>query len=161
MSTIINIQKSSNIKVNGTHINGNSKAVFCITTGEFFGSLSDAAHHIKASVGTMCCAMKHRKGVFKGMKWCYVSEINEHLDELATDIRANIEKALAYDALMAKINAIKAEETILAQHEAKIAELRDAIKKLDDMLTDEMNKAYEVSDNIECMKSNLNSELFQ
>lgn len=155
MSTIINIQNASNIKAIGTHINGNSKAVFCITTGEFFGSLSDAAHHIKASVGTMCCAMKHRKGVFKGMKWCYVSEINEHLDEIATDIRANIEKALAYDALMAQIEAIKREEAIRAEHEAKMEHIRQQIEELQNTWTAEMFIVSDINNRINTMKENL------
>ena len=152
MSTIINIQNASTIKVTGTHINGNSKAVFCITTGEFFGSLSDAAHHIKASLGTMCCAMKHRNGVFKGKKWCYVSEINEHLDEIATDIRANIEKALAYDAMMAKMEEIKKADAIYAEHEATIENLRKQIDELNNKLLQEIVLASEAFERANNMK---------
>jgi hypothetical protein len=152
MSTIINIQNASTIKVIGTHINGNSKAVFCITTGELFGSLSDAAHSIKASLGTMCCAMKHRNGVFKGMKWCYVSEINEHLDEIATDIRVNIEKALAYDALMAIKEEIRKEEAIQAEHEAKIADIRQQIEDLRNEMLREMVLSTECDERINALK---------
>ena len=147
MSTIINIQKASTIKVNGTHINGNSKAVFCITTGQFFGSLSDAAHSVKGSIGTMCCAMKHRNGVYKNMKWCYVCEIQEHLEEIATDIRANIEKAIAYDTLMAK-----KEEATLANHEATIEDLRKQIDELNNKLLTEIYLASEATERINTMK---------
>jgi hypothetical protein len=152
MSTIINIQKNATIKVNGTHIHGNSKEVFNMTTGEFFASLSDAAHSVKGSVGTMSCAIKHRNGVYKGMKWCYVSEINEHLDEIATDIRANIEKALAYDALMAIKEEIRKEEAIQAEHEAKIADIRQQIEDLRNEMLREMVLSTECDERINALK---------
>ena len=152
MSTIINIQNASTIKVHGTHIHGNSKEVFCITTATFFASLKDAAHSVKGSIGTMSCAMKHRNGVYKGMKWCYVSEIYEHLDEIATDIRANIEKALAYDALMAKKEEIKKEEERKAKHEAAIEDIRKQIDELNNKLLTEIYLASEATERINNMK---------
>jgi DNA-binding ferritin-like protein len=96
--------------------------------------------------------MKHRNGVFKGMKWCYVSEINEHLDEIATDIRANIEKALAYDALMVIKEEIRKEEAICAEHEAKIADIRQQIEDLRNEMLHEMVLATESENKINALK---------
>jgi hypothetical protein len=148
----ITIKNRAIINAEGTHSNGHCKEVFCKTTGKFYTSLSDAAHSVKGSVGTMSCAMKHRHGVYKGMKWCYVSDIEAHLDDIATDIRENLEKVMAYNALMAKKEEIKKEEVILAEHEAKMVDLRQQIDALQNELLHEMVLVTESEDKINTLK---------
>lgn len=140
------------INAKGIHTNGNSKPIFCITTGELFASLSDAVHSRKGSIGTMSCAMKHRNGIYKGEKWCYVVDIEAHLDEIATDIRTSIEKTLAYDAMMAKKEEIKKEEVIRAEHETNIENLRKQIDELQNKLLTEIILASEATERINNMK---------
>ena len=148
----ITIKNRAIINAEGTHSNGHCKEVFCKTTGKFYTSLSDAAKSVNGSVGTMSCALKHRDGVYKGMKWCYVSDIETHLNDIATDIRENLEKVMAYNELMAKKEAIKAEEAILAEHEAKMADLRQQIDELQNELLHEIVMATEATDRINTLK---------
>jgi hypothetical protein len=51
----------------------NSRIVQCITTGEFFSSLSETAKHFKVSKQALCRALKEQKAV-KGFKFKYVKE---------------------------------------------------------------------------------------
>lgn len=148
----ITIKNRAIINAEGTRSNGHCKEVFCKTTGKFYTSLSDAAHSVNGSVGTMSCAMKHKNGVYKGMKWCYVADIEAHLDDIATDIRANIEKVLAYDALMAKKEEIKKEQAIVAEHEAKIADIRQQIDELQNALLHETVLVAEAQERINTLK---------
>lgn len=148
----INIKNTRTINAEGTHINGNSKEVFCKTTGKFYASLSDAAHSVKGSVGSMSVALKHRNGAYKGMKWCYVSDIHDHLGDLATDIRANIEKAMAYDALMARKEEIQKEQAIIAEHEAKMADIRQQIDELQSELLHETVLVAEAEERVNALK---------
>lgn len=148
----ITIKNFATINANGTRNHGNNKPVFNMTTGAFFASLKDAAKSVDGSIGTMSCALKHRKGVYKGMKWCYVSDIEAHLDELAADIRANLEKALAYDALMAIKEEIRKEEAIQAEHEAKIADIRQQIEDLRNEMLREMMLSTECDERINALK---------
>ena len=53
----ITIKNIATIHAEGTRNHGNCKEVFCKTTGKFYASLSDAAHSVDGSVGTMSCAM--------------------------------------------------------------------------------------------------------
>lgn len=128
----IKIKNASVINnAHGIHTNGNSKPVFCKTTGEFFASLSDAAHSVKGSVGTMSCALKHRNGVYKGMKWCYVSDIEAHIDDIATDIRDKNAMLADYDAMKAKWEQIERAKDECNRHKENVAELE---RKIEDEL---------------------------
>lgn len=148
----ITIKNIATIHAEGTRNHGNCKEVFCKTTGKFYTSLSDAAHSVKGSVGTMSCAMKHRNGVYKGMKWCYVADIEAHLDDIATDIRENLEKVMVYDALMTIKEKVKKEEAIRAEHEAKIADIRQQIEELQNELMHEMVLSTEAEARISTLK---------
>ena len=86
------------------------------------------------------------------MKWCYVSDIDAHLDDIATDIRANLEKTMAYDALMARKEEIKQEEAKLAKHEANIAEFRKQIDELHNKMMQEVLLASEAEGKISALK---------
>lgn len=151
----ITIKNRAIINAEGTHINGHCKEVFCKTTGKFYTSLSDAAHSVNGSVGTMSCAMKHKNGVYKGMKWCYVADIEAHLDDIATDIRANIEKVFAYDALMAKKEKIKKEQAIIAEHEANIVDIRQQIDELQNALLHETVLKAEAEERVNALKEEI------
>lgn len=148
----ITIKNRAIINAEGIHTNGNCKEVFCKTTGKFYTSLSDAAHSVNGSVGTMCQAMKHKHGVYKGMKWCYVADIEANLDDIATDIRENLEKVMAYNELMAKKEAIKREEEIRDKHETNMENLRKQIDELQNELLAEMFIVSEANERINTMK---------
>lgn len=125
----IKLQNASNVtNVKGIHTTYNNKPVLCITTGEVFASVSDAAHSVGSSVGTMSCAL-HHNGTFKGKRWCYLANSIEHLDELTANIRSTEEKLADYEAMKAKRENIKKAKAAVKQHQANVAELR---RKLDE-----------------------------
>lgn len=94
----ITIQRKAIIRGKGKSCNGNTNAVLCISTGEVFTSATDAARNAGATQGHMSNACRGLKGSVKGKRYCYVKDINEHLDEVATSIR----KANMYDEFMTK-----------------------------------------------------------
>lgn len=87
----INIQNCANVNVVGSHSGRNCKAVYNITTGDFYASVLDTAKILEVSPGAVSFALdpKHNR-TCKGMRLCFVSRIMEYLDEIkeANDIRA-------------------------------------------------------------------------
>lgn len=94
----ITIQRKAVIRGKGKSFNANSNAVLCITTGDVLTSCTDAANHADVSVGHMSHVCNTVGSTAKGKSYCYVKDINEHLDEVATSIR----KANMYDEFMTK-----------------------------------------------------------
>lgn len=87
----VNIQNCANVNVLGHHSNRNCKAVYNITTGDFYASVLDAARILEVSAGAVSFALStNHKRTCKGMRLCFVSRIMEYLDEIkeANDIRA-------------------------------------------------------------------------
>lgn len=94
----ITIQHKAIIRGKGKCFSGNSNAVLCITTGDVLTSCTDAANHADVTVGHMSSVCRGNSQSAKGKRYCYVKDINEHLDEVATSIR----KANMYDEFMTK-----------------------------------------------------------
>lgn len=94
----ITIQKPAHIRGKGKCTNGNTNAVLCISTGEVYTSCTDAAMNNDTTVGQMSSVCRGRSHTTKGKRFCYVKDINEHLDEVAESIR----KANMYDELTTK-----------------------------------------------------------
>lgn len=92
------IQRKAIIRGKGKSCNGNTNAVLCISTGDVFTSCTDAANHANATQGHMSNVCRGNGHSVKGKSYCYVKDINEHLDEVATSIR----KANMYDEFMTK-----------------------------------------------------------
>jgi hypothetical protein len=135
----INIQKCSNVTVNGTHNHTNCKPIYNITTGEFYASGLDTANALCVNHASVSAALNGRVRTIKGCRLCFVSKIMEHLEEIneqnrirSERDRINAEKAAAYDTIMAEQEAkrkakAKAEERVNA-HKAKIEALRRQIE---------------------------------
>lgn len=88
-----------------TSNNRNCKPVLCITTGEVFPSLTDAAAINNVTVSAMSLATSKKNKVCKGKRFCLVSELSMHeLTELAEAMRTSAEKAAKYDAIIAERN---------------------------------------------------------
>jgi len=125
----INIRRATNVKAVGHHVNGNSKPVFCITDGSVYASVIDAAEKTGATQSTMSAAVTGKIKTCKGKRYCFVSNVMEHLDEISTNINVRNEKVKAYDAIIAKENAKKEAAERFAMHKAKYAELRAKLEK--------------------------------
>lgn len=125
----INIRRATNVKAVGHHINGNSKPVFCITDGAVYASVIDAAEKTGATQSNMSAAVTGKIKTCKGKRYCFISNVMEHLDEIAENLKIRNEKVAAYDAMVAQENAKKEAAENLAKHRAKCEELRAKLEK--------------------------------
>lgn len=108
-----------------TSNNRNCKPVFCITTGEVFPSLTDAAAMNNVTVSAMSLATSKKNKICKGKRFCLVSELSMHeLTELAEAMRTSAEKAAKYDAIIAEKNHKAEVIKRLEQCKTKYAELQ-------------------------------------
>ena len=120
------IQRKAIIRGKGKSCNGNTNAVLCISTGEVFTSATDAARHVGATQGHMSNACRGLKGSVKGKRYCYVKDINEHLDEVAESIR----KANMYDEFMTKEEKRKELVTNVEHWESETKRIKSEIDQL-------------------------------
>jgi flagellar motility protein MotE (MotC chaperone) len=88
-----------------------------------YASASDAAEKIGCTQGNMSWVLTGRMKTCKGMKFCYVADIMDHLEEIADIARKRAEKETAYDAIVAREKALKEANDFLAKHQAKYEEL--------------------------------------
>lgn len=140
----ITIQKPSKMIVKGKRCNGNTNAVLCISTGQVFTSCTDAAEHTDVTVSQMS---NHCRGITKttkGKKFCYVKDINEHLEEVAESIR----KANMYDELMTKEE--KRKELI-----ADVQHWESEIERLDNEMIELAKKQTEAANNLNIARHRL------
>lgn len=98
----ITVQNASEIKAQGLSRNKNAKPVVCLDTGEVFTSVTDAAKSAGAHQSTMVWCLTERQKTCKGKRYCYLSKINEHLDEFMDNVQTMYYKANKYDELMLK-----------------------------------------------------------
>ena len=64
----ITITKATNLNAVGRHTNGNSKPVFCISTGIIYASVTDAAVNAGVSGAVMSCAVTNKIRPCKGKR---------------------------------------------------------------------------------------------
>ena len=120
---IVNIQNKSEIKAEGNRTNGNCKPVYCITTGEIFASATDAAEAIGVTQGAISWVLTGKANTCKKKRFCYVSKIAEHLDEIAEVNRSRTSKINAYDEIIEREENIRKAKERVATLKSKIAEL--------------------------------------
>lgn len=120
------IQHKAIIRGKGKSCNGNTNAVLCISTGDVLTSCRDAANHAGVTSGFMSNVCRGNSESAKGKKYCYVKDIDEHLDEVAESIR----KAVMYDEHMTKeekrkelVNRIEYYDNMLEYNEQTINRL--------------------------------------
>ena len=119
----INIQNASNVNVNGHHNHKNCKAVYCIDTGEMYASAIDAAKAEGVARASMSYALTGRSKTCNGKRFCFVSKVMEHLEEIAEMNRIRAEKVAAYDADVERRNAIAKAQNNVERYEAQVIEL--------------------------------------
>ena len=124
----IKIHDKATIEAKGTHTQSNHKPVYCITTNDPYVSLYDAAKAIGVNPGTLSHALT-RKRPCKGLKFCFVKDLAEHFDEIVTQHRADKEKAIAYDAIKARENAVRQAEEDLIKHRKNCERLRRELEQ--------------------------------
>jgi hypothetical protein len=125
----IRIHNVSNINAEGTRTNGNCKAVFCITTGEVYASARDAAEIIGCNPSNVSWAATGRMNTCKGLRICYIADIIEHLDEIASIARERNNKVVEYNKIIAKEEAARKARENLVKRQAKCEMLRQQLEK--------------------------------
>lgn len=119
---------------NGIHTNRNCKPILCISTGEVYTSLTDAANMNHVGIGTLSHAISKGK-TCRGKKYCMVADITKHFDEVAEAIRTKHEKAKLYEEIIAEREARKIASENLAYHQSKCEELKQKLEKELKLLT--------------------------
>lgn len=103
MSKTITIQNTAEIEAEGIHRNANAKPVICLDTGEVFASATDAAEANGVTIYSISTNCLGKTMSSNGKKFCYVKDVNEHLDELTTVLRSLSDKANKYDELVVQL----------------------------------------------------------
>lgn len=130
----INIQKCSNVTVTGHHNHKNCKPVYCITTGEMYASAIDAANANGVGVSPMSAVLTGKTKTCNGKRYCFVSKMMEHLEEINEANRARSVKVAAYDAEAERKNALARAEEDVKKWEAKVAELQEQLGRAESNL---------------------------
>lgn len=126
--TKIHIQQESFIKAHGVHARKNHKPVLCITTGEIYASVLDAADANGVTIGSMswaCCGKTHK---CQGKRFCFVANVTEHLDEIAECLRIREAKASAYDKICAKKEALNKAQAKYDHYTQRVADLQQQLE---------------------------------
>lgn len=138
------IQHKAVIKGKGRRSNGNTENVLCISTGEIFTSCTDAAERADVSQAAMSRACRTHGAKTNGMKFCYIKDINEHLDEVAESMR----KAMMYDEYMSKEERRKELITEVDKHKENIARIESEIARLHEALKNEHTELEKAKENL-------------
>lgn len=150
----ITVLKETNVTAQGTPRNRNCKPVFCITTGEIFTSVGDAAEAIGVDISTMSHFLLGRNKTCKGKRFCYVTNITEHLEEISQQTQSRNEKVLAYDKAMAKKEAFGKATEKLAKHRAKYEKLAKDLER-------EIDLMHEAEREVDMLKQQNNNTIFE
>lgn len=142
MNNSIIISNNATIKSTGEHTGGNCKPVVCITDNMTFNSVTDAAeyYHTWAIRISNVCTGKFR--TFRGKRFCFLRDINQHLDEMMDNSRSTTErlpelerKAALWDAFQheqeMKRKAEEARNAAIAKLEAKLEHRKRIVERID------------------------------
>ena len=125
----ITVHNETLVSAQGTPHNRNCKPIFCITTGEIFTSVGDAAEANGVDITTMSKALVGKIKVCNGKRFCYVANITEHLEEIAQQTQSRNQKVLAYDEAIAKKEALSKATQKLDQHKSRYEKLSIELEK--------------------------------
>jgi hypothetical protein len=126
--TKINIQNESFIKAHGVHARKNHKPVLCITTGEIYASVLDAADANGVSFSAMSWACCGKTKKCQGKRFCFVANVTEHLDEIAECMRIREAKAKAYEEIYAKQEAVRKAKAKYEHYTKRVADLEQQLQ---------------------------------
>lgn len=123
------IQNASIVNAEGTRKNRNSKPVLCITTGEVYASATDAAEVLGVTPSAMSWVLTGRTNTCKGKRFCYISKVTEHLDEITECMRIREAKAAAYDEMTARKEVLRKAKEKFEKHKSKVEALQNALEE--------------------------------
>ena len=89
-------ETTTSIMNNGEKIHGNCQPVFCISNGDFFPSMKEAAKKNDVSLASISLVCRGLQKCVKGLKFCLVSDMSSHFVEIAYNMsklyNENLEK---------------------------------------------------------------------
>ena len=91
-STNIIINERATIQSIGEHTNGNCEPVVCLTEDKIFNSVTDTANHYDASISQISAVCNKKAKTCHKMRFCFLRDIDQHLDEIMENNRRNTEK---------------------------------------------------------------------
>ena len=118
----INIHNKSVANANGTHTRGNCKPIFCITTGEIYTSVTDAAEKTGVTISAISSVITGKTKVCNGKRFCYVAKMTEYIEEISDSINQKVSVYNEYT------NWHRANEKV-AQHKANCDKLRQRLER--------------------------------
>lgn len=127
--TTIKIHKIANINAIGHHTGKNNKPVVRIAPFAIYASLTDAAEQNDCTIGAISVVCNKKYKYCKGKRYCWLSDLMEHLDEITEGLNTQQKKADAWDAMLAKQKAEKEAREKYAKHQQKCAELRAKLEQ--------------------------------
>lgn len=115
--------------VEGTCTSKLAKPVLCIETGKIYASEKDAARALGVSQNVISLHVNKKLKHCKGLHFCFVANIMDHVGEIASALQSNYASAKKWDELEAerkaredmqnKLEAHKARHMMLVAHEEK------------------------------------------
>lgn len=130
----LTMHKESKITAEGTRTSRNRKPIFNITTGEIYASSTDAAEKLGVNPSAISWVITGRMQSVKGMRLCPLANVTEHLDEIATNMRAKNKKARLYDEAIAHQEAVKKANEKFAYHQEKYEKLKYKLEREAELL---------------------------
>ena len=125
----------------GKRNNGNTEPVFCISDGSIYTSCTDAAEQNNVTQGTMSEVCRGLKNYAKGKRYCYIKDINKHVNEIGDAIvQSTIDKAKYAELIEmeTKRNVIKVQISTLKANidflEGKLAESKANLRQAEENL---------------------------
>ena len=119
-STNIIINERATIQSIGEHTNGNCEPVVCLTEDKIFNSVTDAANHYDASISQISAVCNKKAKTCHKMRFCFLRDIDQHLDEIMENNRRNMEKISALERKAALWDAYQKQEETRQQAIAKV-----------------------------------------
>jgi hypothetical protein len=148
------LHDTTEITVTGIHTSKNHKPVLCIDTGEVFASISDAAEANGVHVTAISCVVLGKTKTCKGKRFCLVTRLADHTDEIAEALRSNLAKATKYDAILAEEARIKAEQERKVRMAKELEELK---AQRTEFLHETKRKLTETDEAIKALEEALNA----
>lgn len=144
-TTKITLTSETTINANGIQRTKNAKPVFCIDTGEVFASATDAAEAYGVSVYAIstCCLGKVRTSCSK--RWCYIKDMEKHLEEISISVQERNFKAKAYEDIMYKQTELDNVKEEVAKRKANYDKLQQRLNAEFEALTRAQAKLEELT----------------
>ena len=123
------MHNQTQINANGNKTNGNCKPVYCITTGMVYASVADAAKDFGVHQSTISWVVTGKQKTCKGHKFCLLSKVTEHFDEITKCVATINQKAKSYDAIVEKETAKQKAYENLAHRKMCLAKAQEQLDK--------------------------------